>query len=143
MAAAPDEPSPAFLVPSSPRAVQMFRSPRPVQVLSPLAVQVLSPKKRTRFSQQEYDDASFQKVLRDPTLFPQFKNFVHNTDGDIPQLNALTGTKLNDKGLPTIEDIVKHKINFKHCLMKIAAGCSLTESPNDASYCHMETKRVC
>ena len=104
---------------------------------------MLSPKRTTRFSQQEYDDAAFQKVLRDPTLFPEFKNHVHNTDGDIPQLNALTGNKLQEKGLPTIEDIVKHNSVFKHCPMKIAAGCSNTESPNDASYCHMETKRVC
>jgi hypothetical protein len=134
MAAAHAEEMPAFIAVPPPRSP---RSPRLVQILSP------KPKKTTRFSQQEYDDASFQKVLRDPTLFPEFKNFIHNTDGDIPQLNALTGNKLQDKGLPTIEDIVKHKTTFKHCLMKIGAGCSPTESPNDASYCHMETKRVC
>jgi hypothetical protein len=126
MAAALDEPVPAFIA----------GSPRAVQILSPPL------QKKNRFSQQGYDDASFQKVLHDPSAFPEFKNFVHNNDGDIPQLNALTGTKLQEKGLPTIEDMVKHKKAFKHCLMKIAAGCSNTESPNDASYCHMETKRM-
>lgn len=136
MAASLNEPMPTFAAPAAAAAATALSPPRAVQVLTP------RPKRSTRFEVKSYDDDKFRRVLQDPAAFPEFKNFVHNTDGDIPQLNALTGDKLHDKGFDTIEEICKHKQVFKHCLMKIAAGCSLTQSPNDGSYCHMEAKRV-
>jgi hypothetical protein len=88
-----------------------------------------------------------QAALADPSQYPELKNLLYNTDGDIPQLNAcLNDAKMKLIGRKSILGIMKKKTGkskyLSHRLMKISGGCSPFESPNDAGDMHRRSKKM-